>query len=70
MRASGESGSNGLLQCSQVGRSSSMSGLLRQGVVACLFYVFKSGGSMGEKRGEFACEREEAQTEGVAAAGG
>lgn len=47
MRASSECGGNDLLQCSQVGRSSSMAGLLRFEIVVWLFYVFKSGGSMG-----------------------
>ena len=46
MRASSESGGNDLLQCSQVGRSSNMMGLLRLGIVACTFYAFESEGSM------------------------
>ena len=49
MRASGESGGNDLLQCSQVGRSSSMTGLLHHGIVAHLFYVFESRGSMARE---------------------
>lgn len=46
MRASGEAGGNGLLQCSQVGRSSSMTDLRRVGLVDGVFYVFKPHGSM------------------------
>ncbi len=50
MRASDESGGNDLLQCSQVGRSSSITGLLRFGIVVRRFYVVESGGSMARWR--------------------